>query len=411
MMSNAAMFDAMSSPDGCEAGQYFFFDMSMCLDRPFAPGHFSGMVMGNGFLVDSGVTGVRSRHSLAGPNWLMFVAGLDVASWNRVEIDGMLTIERWTFPSRGYALPLQIGEENAQGVPYVDAQHPHSSPLMGLAFADVISFSHTQNRILRLWFAPRGASTDGPIPFMHRMSATFDPSAPLGHHIGQDAGHISSTVVAASVMFGPYTLEVSTFNGREPQPTEIDLPIGTPDSFAMRGIAQIGRRWMVSASFAYVDNPENDPTDTKVYRASASGYLNTDLPGGWRAHLTLIYGGIANYDHTPWLNSLLAEGSFSDGLNNPFFRLEVLQRTPNELNVPVLAGQDSPQWVGSLTVGYSRKFASLWGFDFLGGLAGTLDFLPEQFQTAYGGPVVAVGRMFFEARLVKMWSLGRHVSW
>jgi hypothetical protein len=299
MLSNAAMFDAMSSPDTCGPGEYFFFDMSMCLDRPLQRGRFSGMVMANAFLVDTGVTGVRSRHSLAGPNWLMFVAGLDVASWNRVEVDGMFTIERWTFPQRGYALPLQIGEENAQGVPFIDAQHPHSSPLMGLSIVDVISLSHTENRLLHLWFSPRGASTDGPIPFMHRMSATFDPSAPLGHHLGQDAGHISSTVIAAGLWLGRYTLEVSTFNGREPQPTDIDLPIGTPDSVAVRGVVQIDRRWMVSASFAYVDNPEGDPTDTKVYRASASAYLNADLPGGWRAHATLIYGGIATTTTRP----------------------------------------------------------------------------------------------------------------
>jgi hypothetical protein len=89
----------------------------------------------------------------------------------------------------------------------------------------------------------------------------------------------------------------------------------------------------------------------------------------------------------------------------------VLQRTPNELNVPVSAGADSPQWVGGLTLGYSRKLMSLWTFDFLAGVAGTLDFLPEDYQAAYGGPVVAVGRMFFEMRFANMWSLGGHVSW
>jgi hypothetical protein len=402
-MTNAQMFDAMSSPDGCGPRQYYHFGMSMCLDRPQSPGHFSGMVMGNAFLVESGSTGPRARHSLAGPNWVMADGGVDLAWWNRVELDAMLTAELWTTPKRGYLEPLQIGEENAAGMPYVDAQHPHSSPVMGLMIADVIQFSQVKPRVLRLWFAPRGESTDGPIAFMHRMSATFNPDAPLGHHIGQDVGHVSSTVFGASLHLGVVTLEASTFNGTEPHPTEIDLPVAEPNSFATRVIGQIGPRWTVAASFAYVDNPEGEPGDPKVYRVSASGYLNQDLPRGWRVHASLIYGGIANYDHTPWLDSLLAEATFSDGSNSPWMRLEVLQRTAAELAV---SSSTTPQWVGALTVGFTRRIVSLWGFDFDVGVAGTLDFLPEDFQPAYGGGVVAVGRMFLEARFVKMWSLG-----
>jgi hypothetical protein len=402
-MTNAQMFDMMTTPDGCGAREYYHFGMSMCLDRPQSRGHFSGMVMGNAFMVDSGGTGLRARHSLAGPNWLMANGGVDLAWWNRVEVDAMLTAELWTLPKRGYYEPLQIGEENSDGVPFIDAQHPHSSPLMGLAFTDVIQFSQVKMRLLRLWFAPRGEATDGPIAFMHRPSAAFNPDAPLGHHIGQDVGHVTSTVIGASLHLGVVTLEASTFAGREPHPTEIDLPILTPDSFAFRAIGQIGRHWTVAASFAYVDNPEGDPEDTKVYRASASGYLSYDLPKNWRVHASLIWGGVANYDHTPWLNSILAEATFSDGSNSPWIRLEVLQRTPAEL---AISASNSPQWVGAWTLGFTRRIVSLWAFDFNVGAAGTLSFLPNDYQPAYGGAVVAVGRLYLEARFVKMWSLG-----
>jgi len=402
-MTNAQMFDAMTSPDGCGAREYYHFGMSMCLGRPRLRGHFSGMVMGNAFLVDSGGTGLRARHSLAGPNWIMADGGVDLAWWNRVEVDAMLTAELWTLPKRGYYEPLQIGEEHSDGTPFIDAQHPHSSPAMGLMLVDVIQFSQVAPRVLRLWFAPRGEATEGPIAFMHRASAAFNPDAPLGHHIGQDVAHVTSTVIGASLHLGVVTIEASTFHGEEPHPTLIDLPVAAPDSFAARVIGQIGPHWTAAASFAYVDNPEHEAIDTKVYRVSTSGYLHYDLQRSWRVHASLVYGGIANYDHVPWLSSLLAEATFSDGSNSPFIRVEVLQRTAAELAV---SDSTAPQWVGALTLGFARRIATLWGFDFNVGATGTLSMLPSDFQPAYGGAGVAVGRLFLEARFVKMWSRG-----
>jgi hypothetical protein len=371
--------------------------MAMCLPKPRVLGRFSGMAMGNVFLAYVGESGPRGRNSLAAPNWAMFDLGVDLARWNRVELDVMLTAERWTFPSEGYPLLLQIGESNAQGQPFIDAQHPHSSPLMGLTLSDVISFSADRTRVLRVFFAPRGESTDGPIAMMHRPTGTVNPDAPLGHHIGQDVGHITGTVIGASLFIGKTIIEASTFHGREPEPTQVDLPLGAPDSFAARVVQQFGRHFMTAASIAYVNDPEGDPGIANELRMSASGYTQWDLPRRWRAEGALIWGGITKYDRATFLDSITGEWLFHDDSNQIWGRAEALERTPGELNVPS-AARDTGKWVGALTVGYTHRLASLWAFDFsVGG----------SFAAAYGGNSIFSGKLFLEARLMKMFAAGR----
>ncbi|MDB4966470.1 MAG: hypothetical protein JWN44_2159 [Myxococcales bacterium] len=407
-MTNAAHWDVMTSPDGCGPDQYWSFAMSMCSWRPSARGHVSGMVMGALFLADVGVSGRRSAHDLAAPHWLMLDVGVDLARWNRLELDVMLTAERWTIPDSGYPLPFQVGEENEHQVPFVDAQHPHSSPIMGLALADVVSLSTTTTRLLRVWFAPRGESTDGPIAFMHRATGTINPDAPLGHHIGQDVGHISSTVIGLSLTLPTTTIELSTFHGREPQPDAVDLPLGTPDSAGARVAQQLGRHYTVAASLAYVRDPEahavaGAPQDP-VVRASASAYARWDLPLGWRAHATLIWGGISNYDSAPWLDSITGEVLFTDWSNRLWGRIEAVQRTPAELRVPNVAPAraNDPDWVGAATLGYTRKIVALGPADFWIGGSGTLNFLTDTFLPAYGGNPILSGKLFVEARMMQM---------
>lgn len=416
-MANARMLDRMISPDGCAPGEYYLLAMSMCLPRPRAPGAARSMPMLNAFFVDAGALGPRGYHGLSGPNWLMTNAGVDLTRWLRLELDLMLTLERWTFPERGYPTLLQIGEADAAGRPYIDAQHPHSSPIMGLALTGVLSLSATRTRLLRLSFAPRGASSDGPIPFMHRPTGMVMPDPPLGHHVGQDAGHISSTVIGLSAYLGGTIIEATAFHGQEPSPSQVDLPLGAPDSFALRLSQHIGRPLLVSASAAYVRDPEGGHGGGHgggaaheevpyVVRVSASAYAHQDLPRGWRSHAALIFGGIAGYDGVPFLASLAGEALFAGADDQLFSRIEVLQRTAAQLAAPS-PEPAAPRWVAALSVGYSRRVASLWAFDLRAGAAGTLSLLDEELAPAYGGRAVVSGRLFLQAVGMRMWDLGR----
>jgi hypothetical protein len=67
----------------------------------------------------------------------------------------------------------------------------------------------------------------GPVAFMHRASADENPTAPLSHH-NFDSTHIAFGVVTAAVDHGPWVLEGSVFNGREPDENRWDVGMGVP---------------------------------------------------------------------------------------------------------------------------------------------------------------------------------------
>jgi hypothetical protein len=277
---------------------------------------------------------------------------------------------------------------------------------MGLTLTDVISWDDSQTRLLRLSFAPRGESTDGPIAFMHRPTGTVNPDAPLGHHIGQDVGHISSTVFAAGLYLGKTVLEVSTFYGLEPEPTQVDLPLGAPDSIAGRVSQQIGTHWLASASAAYVNDPEGDPTIPHVARFSASAYSQHDLWGSWSLHTMGAWGGVAGYDHATFLSSFIGEAVLAnDAWIACWGRFEILQRTPAELEIQAPA-PNSGRWVAALTLGATQRIVSLWGFDFSAGASATASGVPDDYAADYGGVVVFSGKVFLEARFIRGFAVG-----
>jgi hypothetical protein len=415
-MSPGERLDRMSSPDTCGEGFYYYFPMSMCLPRPRALGTGWLMLMGNAYFVDSGAQGPRGYHQIASPNWLMANGGVDLARWYRLELDLMLTAELWTFPARGYPELLQIGEANARGVPYIDAQHPHTSPVMGLALTQVFSLSATRTRLLRLAFAPRGIAPDGPVPFMHRPTGMLNPDAPLGHHIGQDVGHITSTLLGLGVYLDDAIVEAATFHGREPEPAEVNLPLGPPDSFGARVSYRIGQPYLASVSAAYVHDPEGgheehqtgeDPRGARrevpyVVRLSASGYTHHDLPRGWRAHAALIWGAILGYDAAPFLAAITAEALFTDFANGLWTRIEVLQRTPYQLAIPA-PDPDTGRWVAALTLGYTRRVVALGPVELDVGGSGTLNLVAAEFAPAYRGRALVSGRFFLQVRGMQMW--------
>lgn len=72
-------------------------------------------------------------------------------------------------------------------------------------------------------------------------------------------------------------------------------------------------------------------------------------------------------------------------MENLFARVEVLQRTPNELDIPDIPNGDTGQWVGALTLGYSHQVTAWDGWELRAGLSVTNDQLPADYQAAYSG--------------------------
>jgi len=383
-----------------------FFDRSTQMCFPLAtPGMTMRMFMlhGNAFGVGIFESGPRGRTSFASPNMLMVDVGTSVSDRQYLNLELMATAELWTFPKQGSPELLQIGEANSQGQPYIDAQHPHSSPLMGLTLSDTIRLSDTNDQVLRLFFAPRGESTDGPIPFMHRPTGMVNPDAPLGHHIGQDVGHISSTVMGGLLKLNKLQIEASTFNGTEPEPTAVNLPIGTPNSYAARLSYEFTPEMIGMFSAAYINQPEALQPDIKnVSRYSASLYTQTNLGPAWNYYNSLIFGSTHHYDHVPQLISVGEEFLFAGGHPRIWGRIEALQRTPNELAITNIPGPMNPRWVGAFTLGYTHALTTWNDLEIALGASSTVDFLPDAFSSAYGGQNPWTWKVFLQIGGMKM---------
>lgn len=392
-------------PNECAEMEVWDFAMAMCMPLPMKDMPMTMlMVQANSFATESALERPRGRDAFAVPNMFMVDLGTTVGEHHYLNVDFMGTLEKWTLPKEGYPELLQIGENRADGTPFLDSQHPHSSPIMGLTLSDTIAFGQGRDHA-KLWFAPRGQSTDGPVAFMHRPTGMVNPDAPLGHHIGQDVGHISSTVVGASVKLRSTTLEISTFHGLEPEPTKVDLPLGQPDSYALRLIEEWNPHLYAMTSLAYVKNPElHDPDLDHIWRYSASFYADRELPQGWLLQEALIWGLVNGYDHASALNSFAEEFWVRKNTHSIWSRIEVLQRTPAELQIASVDRPDVGRWVTALTIGYTHELASCGEAKLSLGGSVTKDILPGVYRAAYGGdPLTA--RVFLQLGGMKMWEL------
>jgi hypothetical protein len=387
-------------------GSMEVWDVDMQMAMPFPMAHMPMtmlMLHGYGFFEAIAEEGdPRGRADFSGPNMFMGDLGSSLGDVQYVNLDLMLTTDLWLVPKTGTPELLQIGETQADGAPFIDAQHPHSSPIMGLTLSDTIAIDSEDKSNLKLFVAPRGESTDGPIAYMHRITGMVNPDTPLGHHIGQDVGHISSTVIGESLKLGGFHLEASTFNGMEPDPIQVDLPIRAPDSYAVRAIQEFSPHAMAMVSYAYVNKPE--PGISTDSRYSASLYTHFSLSDAWTFHNTLIYGGITNIDNAAFLNSTLEEFALTTEKMAIFGRVEVLQRTPNELAIPGLSNPDTGQWVTAVTLGYTHRVAFWDGWELRAGASVTNDQLPPDYQPTYSGNPLTY-KFFFQLGGSQMYGL------
>lgn len=389
-------------PADCKENEVWDYSMASCRQLAMAGMPMNmWMIHGNAFLVQTIEEGSRGRNRFAVPNMLMTEAGRSVDDKQYIDVNLMMTFERWTFPKDGYPEVYQIGERNEDDQPYIDGQHPHSSPVMGLTFSDTIRLGEGKDH-LRLFFAPRGQATEGPTAFMHRPSGMINPDAPLGHHVGQDVSHITSTVLGASLGIGKARFEASAFNGTEPEPSKVDLPMGPLNSYAGRLIYEFSNDASVMASAGVVKDPEpHDPTLDKVYRYSASAYVQHHLDSGWMLHDAFVFGLVNNSDHISALRSFLYEfWLHSDKPSNYWGRIEFVERTASQLGIVTTTALD-PRWVTAITAGYTYDVLKFEESKIGVGASVTKNLSPSQFRDAYGGDPWA-GKIFVQLSGMKM---------
>jgi len=346
--------------------------------------------------------GRRGGSELVVPNWWMGMASRDTAR-GRLTLTSMLSLEPATVGSEGYRELLQAGEA-FNGRPLIDRQHPHDlfmqlAAVWRMPINDATSFT--------LAGGPVGEPALGPVAFMHRASAADNPTAPLGHHTF-DSTHIAFGVVTAAIDRGPWLVEGSLFNGREPDQQRWNFDFGALDSFSGRVWFKPNEEWELQVSSGRLKSPEElEPGDIVRSTVSASwvrrnGQVFSALTAGF---------GRNNTDHGS-RNAFFLEGARHTAMSTFYGRFEAVQAETALLETDTVVegpAADIKNTVLAFTVGGVRDILSWRKFE--GGLGADVTFygVPTALQPAYSKNPVSF-HVFFRLRppagaMGRMWNM------
>lgn len=346
--------------------------------------------------------GPRGGDELVVPNWWMGMASRETPR-GRLTFSGMLSLDPATVGKDGYREIFQAGEA-LDGRPLIDRQHPHD---LFMQLAAIWRMPVTSSTGFTLAGAPAGEPALGPVAFMHRASAADNPTAPLGHHTF-DSTHIAFGVVTAAVDHGPFVLEGSVFNGREPDEDRWDFDFGRLDSFSGRLWFRPNKEWEFQASSGRLKSPEElEPGNIVRSTLSASW---TRKNGASIASATAGFG-LNNTDHGG-RSAFFAEGARRADRNTLYARFEALQVETALLQddrVPEGASADLRDPVVAFTLGGVRDFLNLRGFE--GGIGADVTFygVPDALRPIYTSHPVSF-HVFFRLRppagwMGRMWNM------
>ena len=320
--------------------------------------------------------GPRGGDEFVVPNWWMGMASRAVGS-GRLTFTGMLSLDAATVGEAGYGELFQAGEA-LNGHPIVDRQHPHD---LFMQLAAVWRTPLTDATGFTIAGGPVGEPALGPVAFMHRASAIDNPTAPLSHHTF-DSTHIAFGVVTAALDHGPFVVEGSIFNGREPDDNRWDFDFGPLDSYSARLWYRPSTEWEFQTSVGKLTSPEELEPGQNVVRATASGSW-TRRRGSDVASVSVGVGFNDTAHGTR--GAVFAEGARHAGLNTLYGRFEVVQN------------EDIDHAVAALTFGAVHDVWRWRGFE--GGVGGdvTLYGVPEALQSSYSSQPVSF-HVFFRLR-------------
>src|ERR1700749_4236750 len=231
------------------------------------------MIHGEAKLGVNSQGGPRGVTKFESQNWLMPMAFRRVGR-GTLQLRGMFSAEPLTFSGAGSPQLFQAGE-TYKGRALVDFQHPHDL-FMELSATYTLPVGERGT-----WFAYVGFPGEpalGPVAFMHRASASENPTAPLAHHL-QDSTHISYGVFTTGFTYRWLKLEGSLFNGREPDERRYNLEFNPWNSRSFRATVAPNANWAVQYSYGLLKNPEQlQPGDLR--RQTASVQDNQPLARG-----------------------------------------------------------------------------------------------------------------------------------
>jgi hypothetical protein len=341
------------------------------------------------FLTYNNQGGPRGGSDLGSQNWWMGMAQRP-AGTGTLQFNLMLSLDPLTLGNDGYREIFQAGE-TLDDLPMIDRQHPHDFLMQA---AVVWRTPIGRGYRITLAGAPVGEPALGPVAFMHRASAFENPTAPLGHHTF-DSTHIAMGVLTAGVDRGPWTLESSIFQGREPDEQRWDLmDVGPLDSWSLRGWFNPTPAWAFQVSHGRLNSPE--PLDPGIVRRTTASASWLRGHGSGTTATTLAYG--RNDKHGTSFNAFLAESTHTFGANTAYGRFEFLQTESDLLRFGIhhqgghTHGEEgtSEPFLSALTLGGARRIGRWSGWDLGAGGDVTFYRVPEILQPTHGdNPVSA----------------------
>jgi len=290
-------------------------------------GAWTLMFHGVGFVNAQQQTGLRGGDKVFGTSWFMPMAQRSLGP-GTLTARAMFSLEPATITGRQYPELFQIGE-TAFGKPIVDGQHPHN---FFMEIALLYDWKLGENTLLSFYAAPVGDPAIGPEAFPHRVAASEDPLAPLGHHL-QDSTHIADDVVTLGLAYKIARIEVSGFHGREPDENRWTIGAGAIDSWSARFTLNPVPNWSGQYSITRLASPEQLFPNEDELRMTASVTYNRPLgANGWGNWASmLLWGRNRTIPDAEIYNSYLAESTVRFAHHNyAWTRIENVDRT-NEL--------------------------------------------------------------------------------
>jgi hypothetical protein len=358
--------------------------------QPDASEHMGLMTQsGDWMLMAHGVLNLVYDHQ-SGPRGddKAFASGMLMGMARRPLSNGTLQFKAMVSPDplmgpRGYPLLLASGETANGRDRLIDRQHPHD-------FFMELSGSVSQNigakSSLFLYAGLPGEPAFGPPAFMHREAILDSPEAPISHH-WLDSTHITFGVVTAGLVLDRVKLEVSRFNGREPDQHRWNIETGPLDSTSVRVSWNPTSTLALQASWAHLVDPEQLEPGVDQKRLSASALYAREIVPGWKFAGTLAWGRKSAQGHND--DAYVAETSLKHAGWTVFGRGEVIENRELIANV-----DNGPAYrVGKVSLGAVRDFKVAEHFSLgLGGLF-AVNFLPDALAPLYGGhnPTGAMG--------------------
>jgi hypothetical protein len=304
--------------------------------------------------------GPRGVTRFESSNWFMPMAYHKLGK-GTVQLRGMFSFEPFTFPPGGSPLLFQTGE-TYKGQPLIDKQHPHD---LFMELSAQYTLPLGERGTWFTYFGYPGEPALGPVAFMHRMSASENPSATLAHHL-QDSTHISFGVLTTGFTYRWLKLEGSIFNGREPDENRHNFDAHKWNSRSARISIMPNPIWAMQVSYGFLRSPEGQEPDTDIRRATASVQYNRPLHrGNWASAFVWGRNHTSNPHEVHTLNGYTFESTvnFLDK-NYLYTRLELVDK--NELlragdRALLRITDDHPSFrIGGYTFGGARD---LWNTD------------------------------------------------